>query len=171
MKNIQTERLILRAFCENDIEAIYHIFSDSQTNQFLPWFPLTSLAEASQFYDDKYQNNDWHYAICLKENNIPIGYIHIGQDDSHDFGYGLHHDYWHQGLMSEACQATIHQLKEEGIPYITATYDRKNPYSGEVMKKIGMQYQYSYEEMWQPKNKHVVFRMYQLNFHDDDFIY
>ena len=26
-----------------------------------------------------------------------------------------------------------------------------------------MRYQYSYEELWQPKNFPVVFRMYQLN--------
>ena len=32
------------------------------------------------------------------------------------------------------------------------------------MRNIGMKYQYSYEEQWQPKNIPVVFRMYQLNF-------
>lgn len=32
------------------------------------------------------------------------------------------------------------------------------------MKKLGMTYQYSYEEQWQPKNILVTFRMYQLNF-------
>ena len=31
------------------------------------------------------------------------------------------------------------------------------------MKKLGMKYQYSYEEQWQPKNILVTFRMYQLN--------
>ena len=31
------------------------------------------------------------------------------------------------------------------------------------MRNVGMQYQYSYEEQWQPKNILVTFRMYQLN--------
>lgn len=31
------------------------------------------------------------------------------------------------------------------------------------MKRIGMEYQYSYEEQWQPKDILVTFRMYQLN--------
>ena len=40
------------------------------------------------------------------------------------------------------------------------------------MKKIGMEYQYSYEERVQPKNTVVIFRMYQLNFTaSDDFVY
>ena len=55
-------------------------------------------------------------------------------------------------------------VKQSGIPYITATHDVKNPRSGKVMQNIGMHYQYSYEELWQPKNILVTFRMYQLNF-------
>ena len=31
------------------------------------------------------------------------------------------------------------------------------------MKNLGMCYQYSYEEQWQPKGILVTFRMYQLN--------
>ena len=40
------------------------------------------------------------------------------------------------------------------------------------MRNIGMKYQYSYEEQWQPKNIPVVFRMYQLNFDNNyEFVY
>ena len=31
------------------------------------------------------------------------------------------------------------------------------------MRNVGMKYQYSYEEQWQPKDLLVTFRMYQLN--------
>ncbi len=31
------------------------------------------------------------------------------------------------------------------------------------MRQIGMKYRYSYEELWQPKNFLVTFRMFQLN--------
>ena len=31
------------------------------------------------------------------------------------------------------------------------------------MRNVGMKYQYSYEEQWQPKNILVTFRTYQLN--------
>ena len=56
--------------------------------------------------------------------------------------------------------------------YITATHDRNNPRSGNVMRKLGMTYRYSYEELWQPKNFPVIFRMYQLNLNgDNEFVY
>ena len=31
------------------------------------------------------------------------------------------------------------------------------------MQNLGMEYKYSYEEHWQPKDFQVTFRMYQLN--------
>ena len=58
--------------------------------------------------------------------------------------------------------------KKDGIPYITATHDIKNPRSGNVMKRLGMLYQYSYKEQWQPKNILTTFCMYQLNFDGQD---
>ena len=36
------------------------------------------------------------------------------------------------------------------------------------MRQVGMKYQYSYEEKWQPKDFLVTFRMYQLNFNEKD---
>lgn len=58
------------------------------------------------------------------------------------------------------------------MQYITATHDVNNPRSGNVMKRLGMLYKYSYIEQWQPKNIPVTFRMYQLNFNkNDEFVY
>lgn len=94
---------------------------------------------------------------------MPIGYINVDMEEPHDLGYGLQKEFWHQGIMTEACQAVIAQVKKDGLPYITATHDRENPRSGGVMKKAGMKYQYSYEEQWQPKDMAVTFRLYQLN--------
>jgi ribosomal-protein-alanine N-acetyltransferase len=165
---IQTDRLILRKFTEADLAALFAIYSDEEINTYLPWFPLTSLKEAQDFFEKQYQNSyqepqGYRYAICLKENDVPIGYVNVSMDDSYDFGYGLLKKYWHKGIVTEAAQAVIEQLKQDGLPYITATHDVKNPRSGEVMKRLGMTYCYSYEEQWQPKDKLVTFKLYQLN--------
>ena len=87
--------------------------------------------------------------------------------DSNDFGYGLKKEYWNKGIITEASKKVIEKLKNDNIKYITATHDINNIASGEVMKKIGMHYKYSYEELWQPKNILVTFRMYQLNLDDN----
>lgn len=165
---LKTERLILRKFTENDLKAIYKIYSDKEVNKFLPWFPLNTLEEARAFYKKQFERKynqgcSYHYAICLKEDNYPIGYVNVETNDSYDFGYGLCKEFWRKGIVTEAGRAVIEQLKKDGIPYITATHDINNPRSGRVMKRLGMNYQYSYEEQWQPKDFLVIFRMYQLN--------
>ena len=170
---LRTERLILRKFNENDIEALLDIHRDKEVNRFLPWFPLKSFEEARDFYEKNYaeaykKKRGYKYAICLKSDNISIGYVNISMDDSHDLGYGLCKKFWHKGIVSEAAKAVAEQAKSDGLEYITATHDVKNPRSGNVMKSLGMCYKYSYEEQWQPKNISVVFRMYQLNFDGDD---
>jgi len=99
----------------------------------------------------------------MKTDNVPIGYINVDMEDHHDFGYGLRKEFWHRGIVTEAARAVIEQVKMDGLPYITATHDRNNPRSGGVMRNVGMKYQYSYEEQWQPKDIPVTFRMYQLN--------
>ncbi len=174
---LETGRLMLRKFMERDMEALFLILKDEEVNQFLPWYPVKSMEETEIFFDKRYaskyaQPQGYAYAICLKENNFPIGYINVDMEEHHDFGYGLRKEFWHKGIATEAGKAVVGQVKKDGLPYITATHDRNNPRSGNVMQKLGLTYRYSYEEQWQPKNFPVIFRMYQLNFDgNDDFVY
>ena len=164
----ETDRLILRKFTEDDLEALYYMHSDEEVNRFLPWFPLRNMEDAKAFYEERFvsryrEERAYGYAVCLKENDYPVGYVNLSMDDSYDFGYGLRREFWHRGIITEAGKAVIEQLRRDGIPYITATHDVNNPRSGSVMKRLGMKYRYSYQEQWQPKNIQVIFRMYQLN--------
>jgi len=166
---LETERLILRKFNLNDVQALFDMYSDEDANIYLPWFPLKSLEEATAFFQKNYaetykQPIGYKYAVCQRSDNVPIGYVHVGGGDSYDFGYGLRKEYWHKGIVTEASKAVVEQLKKSDVPYITATHDVNNSRSGNVMRNIGMTYLYSYEEQWQPKNIRVTFRMYQLNF-------
>lgn len=166
---LETERLILRKFTQDDISDVLLIFGDEEVNTFLPWFRVKSIVEAQEFLEknilSEYSNDTaYYYAVALKTDNRPIGYVHLGGiGKSNDLGYGLRKEFWHKGIITEASMALVNRLKELGYPYITATHDVKNPNSGEVMKKLGMTYRYSYEEVVQPKNYPVIFRMYQLN--------
>lgn len=174
---LETERLILRKFTEKDMEALFLILKDEKVNRFLPWYPLKNLDETRKFYDENYAARyalpqAYAYAVCLKNDNFPIGYIKADIEEHHDFGYALRKEFWRRGIVTEAAKAVLEQIKKDGFPFVTATHDVNNPASGRVMQKAGMKYCYSYEEQWQPKNIPVIFRMYQLNFScDEDFVY
>lgn len=43
---LKTERLILRNFTEEDIEALFLILKDEEVNKYLPWFPIKYIEEA-----------------------------------------------------------------------------------------------------------------------------
>lgn len=168
MNRIETERLVLRPFAEDDAEALFEILKDEEVNTFLPMFPLKNIGEAKAYIQDKHLavtsgKVRLYHAVCLKGSNTPVGYVNISGDDSNDLGYGLRKEFWRKGICSEACIALVKMLKRSGLPYITATHDVNNPGSGKVMQAAGMEYKYSYNELWQPKNIPVTFRMYQLN--------
>lgn len=166
MTQIQTQRLLLREFTGEDVSAFFAIMRDEEVNTFLPWFPVQTLEEAEKMLRERYlkpEDGGYHLAVCLKSDNTPVGYVNISGGEAHDLGYGLRKEYWHRGIITEAAQALVAQAKADGLPFVTATHDVHNPRSGGVMRNIGMKYCYTYEELWQPKNFPVHFRMYQLN--------
>lgn len=166
---LTTQRLILRKFTREDTQALFELLKDEEVNRFLPWFPLQSIEEAQAFLQSRFmayyqKPQAYRYALCLKTDNRPIGYVCLGDEESRDFGYCIKKEHWNKGLVTEGAGAVMTQIKKGGLDYITATHDVNNPQSGRVMKKLGMDYRYSYQELWQPKNIAVTFRMYQLDF-------
>lgn len=174
---ITTDRLILRRFTQADAQAMFEILRDEKTNVFLPWFPMNTLAQATDFMQERFIDTyggdlGYRYAICTSEDDRPVGYVCLCAGESCDFGYGLRSDFWHRGIVTEAASAVVERIRTSGIAYITATHDINNPRSGAVMKKLGMSYKYSYVELLQPKNIEVTFRLYQLNFEKPaDWVY
>lgn len=169
---LQTERLLLRRFFPEDVPALFLLLQDEEVNTFLPWFALKDMQEAETFYRERiapeYEKPQARfYAVCLREDNVPIGYITVGAEESRDLGYALRRQFWHRGIMTEAGIKVLKELERAGIPYVTATHDVKNPKSGGVMRRLGLKYQYSYVEQWQPKDIPVTFRMYQRNLDGD----
>lgn len=170
---LETERLMLRKFTFDDIDDMYAIYSDERVNKFLPWFPFASKAETEKYLREnimpQYENQfSCRYCVELKETGKVIGYVSLGCIDlknrSGDLGYGLMKEYWNKGIITEASKEILKWLKDCGFRCITATHDVNNPASGEVMKKLGMKYRCSYDEMWQPKNFKVTFNLYRIDF-------
>ncbi|WP_225049334.1 GNAT family N-acetyltransferase [Lacticaseibacillus kribbianus] len=165
MTPIITERLILRPFTEADLPEFFAIQHDPVVNQFLPWWAPQTDAEALTLLHEQYLDapDGYALAVCLKATNKVIGFIHAEASAAHDFGYGMAQSAWGHGYMTEAGRALIAQLPVADYPFLTATHDRENPRSGAVMRRLGMTYQYTYLEQWQPKDFPVHFRLYLLN--------
>ena len=55
---IETKRLILRPFHEQDTEALLEIMKDKEVNTFLPWFPFKSLEETKKYLSRRKEHNN-----------------------------------------------------------------------------------------------------------------
>ena len=173
---LETERLRLRRFREDDVEDMFPLYSDAEVNRFLPWYPFRTIEQTREYlhasiYPEYKKDTAYCYALELKETNQVIGYICVTKIDrdtaSGELGYGLRREYWNRGLMTEAADAVLERLRGDGFAYIIATHDVQNPASGRVMQKLGMTYQGAYEEQWQPKNIPVTFHLYRIDLRSD----
>ena len=150
-KRIETKRLILRRFQENDAESMFRNWTNSfEVTKYLTWKPHENNTETEVLLDkwikESEKDDFYQWAIELKEIHEPIGTISVvGKDENIDMveiGYCIGLKWWNHGIMSEAFRAVISFFFEEvGVNRIQAQHDSNNPNSGRVMKKCGLKYE------------------------------
>lgn len=150
-KVIKTPRLVLRPFCEEDMEPMFRNWqSDPEVTEFLRWQAADSIDITKRVlgeWIDSYKDPAFYqWAIVPLDLGEPIGTISVvGRDDtvkSVHIGYCIGKKWWHKGITSEAFSAIIPFLFEEvGVNRIEAQHDPNNPHSGNVMKKCGLTYE------------------------------
>ncbi|MBQ8862856.1 MAG: GNAT family N-acetyltransferase [Clostridia bacterium] len=148
---IESERLILRRFNENDIAPSFRNWTASEkVTEFLRWSPHESAEETERILGSwikKYENPAFYqWAIVPKELGEPIGTISVvgikEKADTIHIGYCIGEAWWHKGYTSEAFAAIIPFFFEEvKVNRIESQYDPNNPNSGRVMRKCGLKYE------------------------------
>ena len=146
---IETERLILREFVEEDWQRAYEYESDplylryyewtertpESVKEFIGWF----LAHQKQMPRYKFQ-----LAIILKSNNLLIGNCGVRMDKvdalEADIGYELDPKYWNHGYATEAAHVIVDfGFNRFGVHRIWAHCIADNTGSAHVLEKLGMQ--------------------------------
>ena len=150
-KTIETKRLILRRFTMEDAPAMYRNWaSDPEVTKYLTW-PTHSSAEVSRQvlidWTGQYEDNTFYqWAIVPKEFGEPVGSIGVvrlnEQAQLAHIGYCIGTNWWHQGITSEAMQAVMDYMFDDvGVNRVESRHDPRNPNSGRVMRKCGMNYE------------------------------
>lgn len=151
-QRLETDRLVLRRFVMEDAGAMYKNWaSDAEVTKYLTW-PTHSDPKVSQTVIEDWirsytGENYYQWAIVPKGNNDePVGSISVvgikEEISMMHIGYCIGKDWWHQGITSEALKAVMGFLFDVvGANRLEARHDPRNPHSGGVMKKCGMQYE------------------------------
>ena len=69
---LETKRIILRPWCENDAEELYKYASDPEVGPSAGWLPHTSVENSREIIRTVLSAPET-YAVCLKEDGKPIG--------------------------------------------------------------------------------------------------
>ncbi len=144
---LETERLILRPWREGDAEDLYTYASDPDIGPPAGWPPHTSVENSLEIIKNVLSKPET-YAVCLKENNKPIGSIGFHRndlaqnDDEYELGYWIGKPYWGQGLIPEAAREMLrYGFETLKLNKIWCGYYDGNEKSRRVQEKLGFIYQ------------------------------
>lgn len=146
---IKTDRLILRAFRDSDLEDFYEYAKTPGLGEMAGWPHHESLDDTKKVLDRFKKNKD---VLAIEKDGKVIGSIGLHPVDSEfyqefdgkngkEIGFVLSEDFQRQGLMTEAVKALMKYAFEElGLDYISAGYFRNNFKSRDFQKKLGFTY-------------------------------
>lgn len=148
---IETNRLILRAFQETDLNDYFEYASVPGVGEMAGWNHYENI-ETSKIILDEFILQKNNFAIVLKENNKVIGSLGLHNSWANDdekykmlkqkgIGFVLSKDYWGRGLMPEAVSALIEYcFNNLDLDAITCECFKINDRSKRVIEKCGFKF-------------------------------
>ncbi len=172
MKDITTDRLILRDAKVSDAQDMFEYAKLEEVTKYLSWKPHLTVKDSEKFlemFSKEAKEKDSYVlkAIVLKENDKMIGTIDArifgdGLKEA-EFGYCLNPKYWNKGYMSEALKAFMEALhKEHGVENVFGSFERENIASKRVMQKNEMYYYETVRRNFKNKGEVELIRFKEL---------
>lgn len=146
---LETERLLLRPFCEGDAADVFAYLHEPTVNCFA-CMRLNTLEDAKREVRSRIGETEYYFAIVLKENGRVIGEIDgypepsdpeepYPSNDTFSPCWMLNLDYQGQGYMYEAAHAFLDYLFcEKGARRIYAYTEDYNHRCQRLCERLGM---------------------------------
>jgi RimJ/RimL family protein N-acetyltransferase len=143
---LQTERLVLRSFREEDVDEMAQLFANPNFMR----FSLGAFTERKKTVDFIEKVMGWdlagmpsQFAVVSRGEHAVIGYCgfhhHPEVPREIEIGYRLHPDYWNRGLITEAARAVRdHAFADLKLPRVVSLIHPENIPSRRVAEKNGM---------------------------------
>ncbi|MCO5175446.1 MAG: GNAT family N-acetyltransferase [Thermomicrobiales bacterium] len=145
---LETDRLILRRFTEDDLDLLVQLDSDPVVMRYISGGPATPREAIEQVILPAWlrhyeRGNDLGFwAAIEKDTGDFLGWFHFratDEDDVVELGYRLRQSAWGKGYATEGSQALIDRgFRDLGIQRVVASTYQDNAGSRRVMEKVGM---------------------------------
>ena len=150
---METERLILRPWHDDDAAALYRYASDPRIGPVAGWAPHTSEAISLEIIRTVFSLPET-YAVVLRQSGEPVGSIGLMfADGVHsacieggeaEIGYWIGVPYWGRGLIPEAVERLLQRGFEElGLSAVWCGHYDGNAQSRRVMEKCGFRFHHT----------------------------
>ncbi len=166
---LETERLLLRPFREEDAEALYEYASDPRVGPSAGWAPHRDVEESRRIIRTVF-NAPHCFAVVEKAGGLLIGsvgfvgchYETMPKPDD-EIGYALRPDRWGNGYIPEAvCELLRCGFAELGLRTIWCGHYDFNRRSCRVVEKCGFVYRFSERHFVEARNEECVELHYAL---------
>lgn len=154
---LETERLILRPWKEEDAEECFKYAKDPRIGSSAGFPAHTSVENSRTVIKDVLMKPET-YAIVLKETGLPIGSIGLHhndlaeKEDEAELGYWIGVPYWGQGLVPEASKEVLrHAFEDLKLNRVWCGYYDGNEKSKRVQEKLGFKHQWTNENVPVPQ--------------------
>lgn len=146
---IKTDRLILRAFNDNDLEDLYAYAKTPGLGEMAGWPHHRSIEDSKEVLERFKKNKD---VLAIEKEGKVIGSLGLHPVDDEfykefedkkgkEIGFVLSEDFHRQKIMTEAVKALMKYAFEDlGLDYISAGYFRGNFKSRWFQQKLGFSY-------------------------------
>lgn len=135
---IETERMIVRDFKQEDVNDLHEILGDAETMKNCE--PAYHFQKTQDFLEEFCIAKKGAFAAVLKDSNKMIGYILFKscEESVYEIGWIFNKKYWRQGYAFEACSELMkYGFREMNIHKVVAeTIDAQK--SVRLMEKLGM---------------------------------
>jgi len=142
---LRTARLTLRPFELNDAPAVKELagaYEVALNTLMIPHpYPDGKAEEWIGMHQDDFDNDRVvHFAIDDGQLVGAMGLILKLEQNMAEIGYWIGVPFWNRGYASEAAAEVVrYGFEERGLNRIFAAHFARNPNSGRVLRKIGMQ--------------------------------
>ncbi|MEH7634797.1 GNAT family N-acetyltransferase [Bacillus pumilus] len=139
MNQIETNRLILRPFCVEDVAGMLEYLSNPRVNCFLA-DRISTLEEALAIVQKRKEDHSY-IAVCLKESGQMIGELfHLKEEpDTYAIGWNFNEAYEGKGYARESAEAFLSYLfVEKAARRLYAYVEDDNVRSQALCERLGM---------------------------------
>jgi RimJ/RimL family protein N-acetyltransferase len=146
MIKLETDRLYLREFIEDDAQFFYELNNDPEVIRYTGDVAFKNKEEALALIRnyDQYKSKTGRLTVVLKETGELLGWCGLKfhpENDQTDLGYRFKKVYWNKGYATEAARASLqYGFDTLHLPYIVATAQKENIASIKIMEKLGMHF-------------------------------